>query len=108
MLDVDCTRMKRVGRWCDGCASLLAKSTIGEYIMPNTLSLMKKKRRSIMGRPANTDLIMKVRSLFAEGKTYGYIMKELGITDTKTIYRYRIYPQEKIEKQLECAAKQKA
>ena len=76
--------------------------------MPNYIAMAKKKRRSIMGRPANTDLILKVRSLFAEGKTYGFIMKELGITDTKTIYRYRIYPQEKIDKQLECAEKMKA
>lgn len=105
---MDCTKMKRVGRWCEGCASLLAKNTIGEYIVPNDIPMAKKKRRSIMGRPANTDLILKVRSLFAEGKTYGFIMKELGITDTKTIYRYRIYPQEKIEKQLECAEKLRA
>ena len=108
VVDVDCTKMKRVGRWCEGCASLLAKKTVGEYIMPTEIKTMPRSNRHISGRPLNTERLLKVRELIADGKSYGFIKKELGITDTKTLWRYKNYPEEKLKKQLEYAKIPKA
>lgn len=100
VLDVDCTRMKRVGRWCDGCASLLAKSTIGEYIMP---TMATRTKRPESGRPARVEFISEVKRRMAEGQTHAQIKKELGIKDFKTLWRIKRYPEERLEKQREYA-----
>lgn len=98
MVDVDCTRMKRVGRWCDSCSSLLAENPVGEYIMPNTVTVMQTKTRPVMGRPIRVDRALAVRRMFAEGKTYKDIMTHLGISDLKTLWRYKKkYTDEQLE-----------
>ena len=87
VVDVDCTKMKRVGRWCDGCSSLLAKKTVGEYIMPTTMATRIKRPES--GRPARVEFISEVKRRMAEGQTHAQIKKELGIKDFKTLWRIK-------------------
>lgn len=71
--------------------------------MPTELKTMPRSDRHIAGRPVKIERLLRVRQLIADGKSYGFIKKELGITDTKTLWRYKNYPDEKLKKQLEYA-----
>lgn len=42
-----------------------------------------------MGRPLQIERAIAVRNMFAAGKTYKEIMTALGISDLKTLWRYK-------------------
>jgi len=81
------------------------------YILPvtkdysNMPATTKPVSRGILGQPANVDRILQVKELFSQGKKYREIVEITGITSLKTIFKYKKYPLERLQLQIEARAK---
>lgn len=110
IITVDCTQFRRSGKWCSRCEDIV-KNTGMVYILPvtkdysNMPATTKPVSRGILGQPANVDRILQVKELFSQGKKYREIVEITGITSLKTIFKYKKYPLERLQLQIEARAK---